>query len=113
MLICSEPLHGAACKTMLFGFKFRNFHFLLDYCSFDESQILLYFIQKFTARTSGLLKTEPKICEMFLQLLIVSKPLYNGHKTPQQAAIYQVLFISTPDLRSHISFVLKFSHSAF
>ena len=52
--------------------------------------MLLYFIRKFTPRTAGLLKTQPKLCEMFLQLLSISKSLFHGHLTPQEAIINQV-----------------------
>ncbi len=52
--------------------------------------MLLYFIEKFTPRTAGLLQTEPKLCEMFLQLLSISKPLFHGHMSPQEAVLNQV-----------------------
>jgi polyferredoxin len=56
--------------------------------------MLLYFIQKFTPRTAGLLKTHSKICEMFLRLLGASKPLFHGQMTPQEAALNQVKTIA-------------------
>ena len=56
--------------------------------------MLLCFIQKFTPRTAVLLKTQPKLCEVFLQLLSISKPLFHGHMTPQEAVLNQVKTIT-------------------
>ncbi|XP_028404436.1 HEAT repeat-containing protein 1-like isoform X2 [Dendronephthya gigantea] len=60
-----------------------------DY-SVDDSQMLLYYIQKFTPRTAGILKSEPRLLEILLQLLRLSKPLFPGLKTPQEAVLNQI-----------------------
>ena len=59
-------------------------------CSSDQSQILLYLIKKFTPDTIILLKSEPNLLKIFLQLLNLSKPFFNGHIAPQEAVLNQV-----------------------
>ena len=81
-----KTLLGNSQKCIFPGYFFFS---PLD-SSFDHSQMLLYFIRKFTPCTAGLLKTQPKLCEMFLQLLSISKSLFHGHLTPQEAIINQV-----------------------
>ena len=60
-------------------------------CSCDQSQILLYLVKKFTPQTVSILKTEPNILELFQQLLTLSKPLFTGHTSPQEAILNQVI----------------------
>ena len=91
--------NGYHCTIMLhipseLSEKTYNFCFQTDY-SFDHSQMLLYYIQKFTPRTAGLLKSEPRLFEILLQLLCLSKPLFPGRMTPQEAVLNQVKKLSS------------------